>query len=429
MMKTAPEFNDRRLALQVQQISKCYETYAQPSDRLKQLLFGNWKSFHQDFWALRDISFEVERGQTVGLIGRNGCGKSTLLQIIAGTLSPSSGQVQAHGKVAALLELGSGFNPEFTGRDNVYLNASIMGLSTAQTDERLDEILAFADIGEFIDHPVKHYSSGMMMRLAFAASVGIDPEILIIDEALAVGDMAFQQKCFARLSELKDRGTTILLVTHDLMLTRNYCDSVVYLKQGRMVLQSDPETAGEAYLRDLKQQQQGGASSHDLSWTAQPQQGRHRFGNGQGQILQVQVRTPSGHDVIQTGDALTLHIEAQLQVQLTCPEFIVQIRDQRGYVLFGCQSPAHSLPRGPGAIAIDLEVHAQLLAGHYFVTVSLGDRMGDSVRILLDKVTGITRFSIHNDDSSGVHGAVDLPHQWQVGTPVAATPPQTTERA
>ncbi|MDX8377458.1 MAG: ABC transporter ATP-binding protein, partial [Mariprofundales bacterium] len=202
------------IAIRVQNICKYYQIYSNPQDRLKQSLWRGRKQFYREFKALDDVSFEVKKGETVGIIGRNGSGKSTLLQIICGTLAPTSGDVEVNGRVAALLELGSGFNPEFTGRENVYMNATILGLSKKEIDARFDDIVAFADIGEFIEQPVKTYSSGMMMRLAFAVAINVKPDVLIIDEALSVGDVAFQRKCFGKIEEIRDAGATIMFVSH-----------------------------------------------------------------------------------------------------------------------------------------------------------------------------------------------------------------------
>jgi len=238
------------IALRVQNVSKCFEMYAKPVHRLLQTLTMGKKTFYKEFWALKDINFEVKRGECVGIIGRNGAGKSTLLQIIAGTLQPTTGSVEIKGRVAALLELGSGFNPEFTGRDNVYMNATILGLTKAEIDAKYDEIVAFADIGEFIDQPVKTYSSGMMVRLAFSVQVVINPEVLIIDEALAVGDMFFQQKCFLKLKQLQENGCTSLFVSHDISSIKNLCSMVVYLKGGRMNCIGSPVEICTAYQND-----------------------------------------------------------------------------------------------------------------------------------------------------------------------------------
>ncbi len=227
-------------AIRVQNVSKCYQIYNRPEDRLKQAIYPRLhrllgkepRNYARNFWSLKDISFDVKKGETVGIIGRNGSGKSTLLQIIAGTLETTHGQIQVDGRVAALLELGSGFNSEFTGRENVYMNAAIQGLSHTETEARFDDIAAFADIGDFLDQPIKTYSSGMVMRLAFAVNACIEPDILIVDEALGVGDAPFQSKCYKRLRRLVDEGKSILFVSHDIGTVRSICSRVVWLKGG-----------------------------------------------------------------------------------------------------------------------------------------------------------------------------------------------------
>lgn len=239
------------IVLSVKNVSKCFEMYDKPVHRLYQTLCAGKKRFYREFWALKDISFEVRKGECVGIIGRNGAGKSTLLQIITGTLAPTTGEVKLKGRVAALLELGSGFNPEFTGRENVYLNGSILGLTREEIDARYAEILAFADIGEFIDQPVKTYSSGMMVRLAFAVQVMVEPDILIVDEALAVGDALFQRKCYARMDDLVRKGTTLFLVTHSLGEVKRICKKAVYLKSGKISAIGDAVEVAERYMQDL----------------------------------------------------------------------------------------------------------------------------------------------------------------------------------
>jgi lipopolysaccharide transport system ATP-binding protein len=244
------------LAIKVEGVSKCYQMYENPHDRLKQMympklrrvLGRDSKAYFKEFWALKNINFEVRRGETVGIIGRNGSGKSTLLQIICGTLTPTEGSVQTYGRIGALLELGSGFNPDFTGRDNVYLNGALLGLTREQVDEKFDTIAAFADIGAFIDQPVKMYSSGMALRLAFAVQAQVDPEILIVDEALAVGDAKFQAKCFDRLRQLKESGTSILLVTHSGEQIVTHCSAALLVDSGKQIAFTEPKVAVNQYL-------------------------------------------------------------------------------------------------------------------------------------------------------------------------------------
>jgi lipopolysaccharide transport system ATP-binding protein len=227
--------------IQLNGISKCYRIFQNPQDRFKQVLLDRFQGafgrkganpLYREHWALSDVSFEVQPGEAVGILGRNGAGKSTLLQIIAGILEPTSGEVKTTGRITALLELGSGFNPEFTGRENVFLNAQILGLSLEDTESRFDDIASFADIGDFIDQPVKTYSSGMMMRLAFSVQTAVEPNVLIVDEALSVGDMFFQAKCMARISRLVDSGTALLFVSHDISTVRQLCRRAVLLDGG-----------------------------------------------------------------------------------------------------------------------------------------------------------------------------------------------------
>jgi len=237
------------IAINLQNVSKCYHIYDKPRDRLLQMFAGQRKQYYREFWALKNVSFDIKKGETVGIVGRNGSGKSTLLQVICGTLNQSVGDVQTQGRIGALLELGSGFNPEFTGHENVYMNAAILGLSRAEVDQRYDDIAAFADIGEFIHQPVKTYSSGMIVRLAFAVQAMVDPDILIVDEALAVGDERFQRKCFARLDELKAKGTSILFVSHSGPQVVELCDRAILMERGERICTGSPMEVVRAYQK------------------------------------------------------------------------------------------------------------------------------------------------------------------------------------
>jgi lipopolysaccharide transport system ATP-binding protein len=232
-------------------LGKCYAVFDRPIDRLKQMLVRGKRKYYRQFWALREIDVEIHRGETVGIVGRNGSGKSTLLQMICGTVTPTCGELTVHGKIAALLELGAGFNPEFTGRENVFLNGSILGLHKAEIERRFDSIAEFADIGEFIDQPVKTYSSGMFVRLAFAVAINMEPEILVIDEILAVGDERFQRKCFARIEAIRDAGAAILFVSHSASTVLQLCDRAILLERGRRVLSGGTATVVRSYQRLL----------------------------------------------------------------------------------------------------------------------------------------------------------------------------------
>jgi lipopolysaccharide transport system ATP-binding protein len=245
------EPDQTELLLNIDNVSKCHRLYERPQDRLLESLSRHRRKYHREFWALKDISIKVNRGEAIGIIGRNGAGKSTLLQIITGTMAPTSGTVEARGKIAALLQLGSGFNPEFTGRENVFLNGAILGFTREQIQHRFDDIAEFAEIGDFIEQPVKNYSSGMTMRLAFAVSTCLEPEILIVDEALSVGDALFQRKCYARIEEFVERGGTLLFVSHSLETVRRICNRAYYLKEGTIRLAGRPAEVIAAYEHDL----------------------------------------------------------------------------------------------------------------------------------------------------------------------------------
>lgn len=246
-------------AIRVAALSKCYHIYDKPADRLKQFFLPRARkalgradvNYYKEFWSLRDVAFEIKRGEVVGVVGRNGSGKSTLLQMICGTLTPTLGTIETEGRIAALLELGSGFNPEYTGRDNVFMNAAIIGLSRDEVERRFEEIVAFADIGEFIDQPVKTYSSGMAVRLAFAVAINVDPDILVVDEALSVGDELFQRKCFSRIERLRAKGATILFVSHSGGTVIELCDRAILLDHGELLATGTPKDVITHYQKLL----------------------------------------------------------------------------------------------------------------------------------------------------------------------------------
>ncbi|MCF3466488.1 MULTISPECIES: ABC transporter ATP-binding protein [Stenotrophomonas maltophilia group] len=356
--------------IEVKGVGKSYHMYERPSHRLWQTLAGKRKSFYKDFWALRDVSFSIRRGQTVGIVGRNGSGKSTLLQMIAGTLNPTEGNITVKGRVAALLELGSGFNPEFTGRENVYLNATILGLTRAQIDHRLESILAFADIGEFIDQPVRSYSSGMSVRLAFAVIAHVDADILIIDEALAVGDAFFSQKCMRFLREFQKTGT-LLFVSHDAAAVTNLCENAVWLQNGRMRLSGTSQEVVEAYMTEQhvvgrrevggetivveKKQRRSTAESPDFRreqfrdegvvnrialFEFDPDNVGQEFGAQGARIVDVAIRGDDGSalTLVEGGELVTLQVTVKLEETLGNLIVGFYVKDRLGQRLFGDNS-------------------------------------------------------------------------------------------
>lgn len=360
------------VAIRVSSLSKCYQIYDTPRDRLKQFvaprlqrLAGHTpKQYFREFWALKDVSFEVKKGETVGIIGRNGSGKSTLLQIICGTLNPTSGSVETRGRIAALLELGSGFNPEFTGRENVYMNASVLGLSNEEIDARFADIVAFADIDDFIEQPVKTYSSGMMLRLAFAVIAHVDADILVVDEALAVGDAFFTQKCMRFLRNFMKTGT-VLFVSHDTGSIRNLCSYAVWLEKGQVIQEGAPKDVCELYLEAFYEAQQGKSSTTKLRAfkkidDSPPIKDQRlefintsnlrndlqifkfdpdaaSFGKGGAQIQDVRLLDENEHPLawIVGGEKVTLRVIVHAYQDLDSPIIGFFVKDRLGQALFG----------------------------------------------------------------------------------------------
>lgn len=328
-------------AISILGAGKRYRIYDRPQDRLKDaFLWRLGRSIGRDFWALRDVSFEVGRGEAVGIIGRNGSGKSTLLQLIAGTLAPSEGEITVDGRVSALLELGSGFNPEFTGRENVYLGGAILGIPAREMESRFGEIAAFADIGDFIERPVKTYSSGMMARLAFSVAISVDPDVLIVDEILGVGDYGFQQKCAARLRRLRDAGLTLLFVSHSADAVKSLCSRALYLVKGRTEYWGDAETAVDLYFRDTREEAnaQGlaaGSAGPAAAISALPSS--LRYGSGDVRFESVEVREPAGEPrrVFPLGDVV--EVRARIRAHRDAADLSISflVRDATGVDLAG----------------------------------------------------------------------------------------------
>ncbi len=330
-------------ALEFSHVSKSYPIYKAPGDRLKELATFNRLKFHTDYWALRDISFEVARGETFCIVGENGCGKSTLLQICAGILQPSSGEVSVNGRVSALLELGSGFNPEFSGRDNIYLNGAILGLSRKDMDRRFPEIEAFAEIGEFIDRPVKIYSSGMLVRLAFSVAIHVDPEILLVDEALAVGDVYFRQRCVRKVHELRARGITILFVSHATGDVKALGDRAMWLDHGHMMEIGRTDLIVSKYLgamtvKDAEYRLHEPVSPELRSLTGPEEivEGipniDHRFGNGKAEVIGIAVMDQDGNRVasLRPNTTVVVRISVRAKANLDRPIVGFMFRNHLG---------------------------------------------------------------------------------------------------
>jgi len=342
--------------LRVDGVAKQYRTYARPGDRLKESLTRGRVRRHKAFWALHNISFELDKGDIVGIIGPNGCGKSTLLQIIAGTLEPTQGEVWHEGRISALLELGAGFDPEFTGSENVFMNASLLGLSRRETDALFPQIERFAEIGDFLYQPVKTYSSGMYVRLAFAIAASVEPDILIIDEALAVGDAVFQHRCLRRIKELHERGTTVLFVSHDAAAVRALCSRAILLNHGQMIADGAPAEVLNRYQEIVMERERAyEAESESLSESEsaqaesfEPLSFSYRHGNRSAEIVVAELADANNRraEIVDTGTPLTIKISARFNTDVDDPVIGFLIRNRHGISAFGTNTNEQQLEFG-----------------------------------------------------------------------------------
>lgn len=428
-------------AIAVHGVSKMYRIYDRPQDRLKQMLWRGHRQYGREFWALRDVSFNVAKGETVGIIGRNGSGKSTLLQIIAGTLTPSEGEVTVNGRVAALLELGSGFNPEFTGRENVFLNGAILGISRVEMEARFDTIAAFADIGEFIEQPVKIYSSGMLLRLAFAVAINVDADILIVDEALAVGDFAFQHKCISRLSEIRARGASVLLVTHSLGAVQANCQRAILMEHGQMVAVGDASEVCDRYYQSMieanathdREQQRvalhnGGvpkdlraSSSNTLGLSLQAAEPSARWGRGGLTIIEWGMFTQDGiaTDTFSFRDhiQLVLRVIASEDSDRCFPGFVV--RDRNGYHLTGitnrtCNVEIEHITAGE-ELLLTFDIELLYREDNYSILLNIAtDEIGTDFYDVCENIGNFTIVADPIDQPRYGYGRVYLPTKLQV---------------
>jgi len=419
------------IVIRVQNLSKCYHIYDAPRDRLKQFVVPKLcrafpplrnvfptphsplPTYYREFWALKDISFEIKKGETVGIIGRNGSGKSTLLQLICGTLSPTGGNVETNGRIAALLELGSGFNPEFNGRENVYMNATVLGLSKEEIDARFDDIAAFADIGDFIEQPVKTYSSGMIVRLAFAVTVSVEPDILIVDEALAVGDAAFQFKCLERLKQLTQSGVTLVFVSHDIQMVKSFCSRAIYLYGGEVKAIGTAEHLAELYIMDTRDEQQKQRASNARRVVPKPSVSSQHglaFGTSQGRIVKAEFfESGLTQAVFAGGESADILIEAAYESDLLNPHISIILQNQKMVELGGrsfCIVPYVTENRISKARLI-CSLPIILGTGQYHITMRLESRESKTVQLPIDKQVGALSFEVSRSNLDFL-GSVDI---------------------
>lgn len=361
--------------IEFSRVSKSYPIYSTASQRLRELATLNRHRFHTDYWALRDISFEVKPGETFCIVGENGSGKSTLLQICAGILEPTEGTVNVKGRVSALLELGAGFNPEFTGRDNVFLNGAILGFSRKEMERRFPEIEAFAEIGDFIEHPVKTYSSGMIVRLAFAVAIHVDPEILLVDEALAVGDVYFRQRCMRKVHELRARGITILFVSHATGDIKALGDRAMWLEHGRVMALGDTDVVVSKYLAAMTAKDSA-YRSHEAPVLNPPVQTAppellesipnidHRFGDGRGEILGIGAFSPDGAPLasLQPSSTMVVRVSVRAKANLDRPIVGFMFRNHLGVDFAGTNTAreGYELPPLPMGATCTVDFYIDL---------------------------------------------------------------------
>lgn len=429
---------ERAFAIAADELSKKFKLFATPQHRILEALHPFGKKYHQDFWALKKVSFRIERGRTYGIIGRNGSGKSTLLQVIAGILRPTTGRLQVTGRVAALLELGSGFNPEFTGRQNVLMQGALMGLSQEEMLRRLPSIQAFADIGAFLDQPVRVYSSGMFVRLAFASAIHVDPDILIVDEALAVGDAKFQEKCYRKFIEFQRAGKTIVLVTHDLDAVAKHCDHVIVLDEGDVVYSGPPQEAVHRYIdlleaRQMTRPKAASAASEPRAAPADllkdfledapeqdrcparrsynPNEYRQRDPENRCELLDYLIACDGEYDpaVVQSGARVELYLKARYRASISAPLFGITLKTVDGVVVYALnsyfQGKILNRAQAGDVIVFKFELSLPLQAGDFFVDVGLDRASGESYDCLERRITLIHLQILREAE---FHGLVDL---------------------
>lgn len=386
-----------QLAIKVEDVCKIYKLYNRPSERLRDALGLAGKGKFKEHRALNHVSFEVKKGETIGIIGTNGSGKSTILKIITGVLSPTSGKVEIEGRISALLELGAGFNMEYTGIENVYLNGMMMGFSKEEMDTRLEEILRFADIGEFVNQPCKTYSSGMFVRLAFAVAINIDPEILIVDEALSVGDVFFQAKCYKKFEDFKNQGKTIIFVSHDISSVAKYCDRVILLNQGDKLSEGSPKETINLYKKVLLNQSQNIASGQVLDSVKKAEERLwksnyelnpevNEYGTGEAEIIDFAVIDEYGSysSCIQKGTSFEIKSKVRFQTDISDPIFTYTFKTVQGTAVTGTNTMYEKVGVGmakAGEIYVaSFKQSMDLQGGEYLLSISCTGYVGGEFR-------------------------------------------------
>jgi len=367
------------MAIEVNRLSKSFDIYNKPIDRIKEILAFKRKTFYQRFWALKNISFSIKKGITVGVIGQNGSGKSTLLKILAGLMLPSEGEVKMNGKTSSLIELGMGFHPEFSGKSNVYLNSALLGISKEEIDAKFDQIVEFSGIGDFIDRPVKIYSSGMYVRLAFSVAISINPEILLIDEVLAVGDALFSQKCIKKLKEFQDHGATILFVSHDTGAIKNLCDEAILLDKGLLVERGNPGDISDYYMALIQKRYAEETKQFSFIQRIEDEEKRkrQRYGNFDAMIIDIRLLNSSGEEIgaILSGEECIIMVKTVFFEDVENAVVGILIRDRLGNEVFGTNTGFYHQNTGPVTkeemMAVTFVLKMNIGPGDYSITAAV----------------------------------------------------------
>lgn len=427
------------ITIKVENLSKIYKLYDKPVDRLKEAINPFRKKYHRDFYALKNINFEVARGETIGIIGKNGSGKSTLLKILTGVLTPTEGNIYTHGKVSALLELGTGFNPELTGMENIYFSAALMGYTKNEIDKKLDDIISFADIGEFINQPVKTYSSGMFVRLAFAVATNVDPEILIVDEALSVGDMFFQAKCMAKMKKMMEKGITLLFVSHSTGAIKSICEKTILLDNGEMIEFDKSDKVVEKYFSmRVRGDQKTVELNPDIAPSTLDKKSKHkafldnayfrkhssfqRIQNGMANFANVQLLDMNGNEIqtVEFGQDVILRMAIEINEDIHELSYGYHIRDANGidvvYASAGIENKRlHDVKKGEKYV-IDWKFRTYLMQGNYNIVCVMSIPIDEDTGqvCFCDFVPLAVQFNMNQRKPIKLYGLVHWPNEVEI---------------
>ncbi len=429
-----------KLMIDVQHVTKMYKIYEQEKERILEAMFPWKKKNYKEFRAIDDVSFKIEQGEIIGIIGKNGSGKSTILKLITGILTPTEGAIQVNGKISALLELGTGFNMEYTGMENIYLSGTLSGISRQQMEHRVEEIIQFADIGDFIYQPVKNYSSGMFVRLAFAVAINVEPEILIVDEALSVGDAAFQAKCMSKMFKLMNNGTTILFVTHDMSMIKRLCQRCIYLENGKIIAEGHAEELADMYLRKAREKinELSGAGEANM-WLPEDlkigddatEKGSReeefakkvslfREGNGEVRVTDFKITDIDGREIVLASFDQEAYLKMRIRFYTDIKAAVgYHIRDSQNTELIGSDRISHAYPMIDGKngdeFVVEFSTRLPLMAGAYNITLVISRKSDDGTSVVfMDLIENAAVFEVEERKEAKVWNKVIIPNQVRI---------------